>query len=232
MGPDGTVYVADAGRKAVVALPPGGAPRALAEGQLAEPSAVAVLPDGNLIVVDAGASAIYRLSADGRLGERLAPEQPMYSPRGSGAAADGRLVVADTGNNRLLLLAPDGSAQTVGDLKEPTDAAFLPDGSLLVAETGADQLTIIKPDGQRATSWPMPHANTVVGPHVAVLTGGGWVATAPEIRSVLRMPPNGGSLEIWAAEPDWRKPSGVAAGPSGVAVTDAGAASALLLNLP
>ena len=232
MGPDGTVYVADAGRKAVIALPPDGAPRALAEGQLAEPSAVAVLPDGNLMVVDAGAGAIYRLSADGQLGEKLVPELPMYSPRGIGAAADGRLVVADTGNNRLLLLAPDGSAQTVGDLKEPTDAAFLPDGSLLVAETGADQLTIVKPDGQRVTSWPMPHANTVVGPHVAVLPAGGWVATAPEIRSVLRMPPGGRAPEIWAAEPDWRKPVGVAAGPSGVVVTDIESATAVLLSLP
>jgi DNA-binding beta-propeller fold protein YncE len=233
LAPDGMVYVADAGRKAVVVLPPdGGEARVLAEGQFRELSGVAVLPDRSLVVIDAGAGAAWRLSPDGVLGERLVQE-PMYAPRGIAAGRDGRIVIADTGNNRLLVVPPSGGApQIIGGFKEPTDAAFLPDGNLLVADTGAKEFVVVKPDGSRVSSWPMPNAFTVVGPHVAVLPGGGWVATAPEDRSLLYMAPNGRSPQKWTPPAEFRKPVGIAAGRSGVVVVDVDAASAVLLSLP
>ena len=51
---DGTIFVADAGRQAVVMVSPDGSTKLLGEGTLKEPTAVAVLPDGGLIVADAG----------------------------------------------------------------------------------------------------------------------------------------------------------------------------------
>src|ERR671931_1233601 len=213
MGPDGTVYIADAARRAIIAVPAGGGPaRALAEGEFLEPVAVAVRPDGSLVVIDYGAGGIWLLSRDGTVGEQVAPHAGLYGPRGIAAAADGRLVVADTGNNRLLLLAPDGAVQRISDVLQPSDATFLPDGTLLAAETSAKQFAILRSDGQRVASWPMSDSDTAIGPHVAALPGGGWVATAPNEHSVLRMAPGGGSPETWLTDPRWDKPSGIAAG--------------------
>ncbi len=233
--PDGTTYIADAGRRAIIEIPPdGGAPRALAQGQLKEPSAVAVLRDRTVLALDAGAGAIWRIDMDtGKLGDRFAPDQGFYGPRGIAVALDGRVAVADTGNNRIVIIPSTGSgAQVIGGLREPTDVAFLPDGSLLVAETGAKQITIVRSDGGRVSSWPMPEAYTVVGPHVAVLPRGGWVATAPEARTLLRMAPNGREPQQWGVDTGFKKPVGIAVSAQGIVVTDTDAGTATTYRAP
>ena len=233
IGPDGTVFVADAGKHAIVAIDPDGATHLLGNGQFEEPTAVAVLPNGGLVVLDAKTGSLQRMGRDGTRGERLIPTEGLFGPRGMAAAKDGRLVVADTGGNRLLVLGADGRlTQTIGGLKEPTDAAFLPDGTLLVAETGANQLVIVGLDGKRGASWPMPASTTVQGPHVAVLPNGGWVATAPEQRGLLRMSPGGGSPQPSQPAPDWHKPVGIAAGQIGLVVADFETGVISLIALP
>lgn len=233
VAPDGTVYVADPGRQAVVALAPDGTSRLLAGGQFKEPSAVAVLRDRSLVVLDAGAGAAWRVDPSGVLGERLAPGESLYGPRGIAAAADGRMAIADTGNSRVLILSPGGAVTNrISGLKQPTDAAFLPDGNILVAETEARQLTVVRVDGQRVAEWQMPDATTVVGPHLALLPDGGWVVTAPETHALLRLLPNSRSLQPWTPNPGLQKPVGIALGPSGIVVVDSEAKTATLLALP
>jgi DNA-binding beta-propeller fold protein YncE len=232
IAPDGTVYIADAGRPGVVTVPPEGEPRILTDEQFREPSAVAVLPDRTIAVVDAGAAAVWRVQPDGMVTERLAPAEGLYGPRGIAAAADGTIAVADTGNNRILIIRPNGSTESVRNLKEPTDAAFLPDGNLLVADTGAKSFRIVKRNGESVSTWSMPFAYTVVGPHVAVLPSGGWVATAPESRGLIRFPPNGRSPDTWDLGVAWQKPVGIAASRAGLVVGDSDAAAVLLLGLP
>jgi sugar lactone lactonase YvrE len=232
IAPDGTVYIADAGRPGVVVVPPEGEARVLAEGQFREPSAVAILPDRTIAVVDAGAAMVWRVQADGTVLERLAPTEGLYGPRGIAAAADGTIAIADTGNNRVLLVLPNGTTQSIRNLKEPTDAAFLSDGNLLVADTGTKSLRIMKRNGESVSSWSMPTAFTVVGPHVAVVPGGGWVATAPEARGLLRFPPNGRSPDTWDLGVAWQKPVGIAASRAGIVVADSDAATVVLIGLP
>lgn len=232
VGADGTVYIADAGRPGVVVVPPDGEARVLVEGHFREPSAIAVLPNRTLAVLDAGAGAVWRVQPDGTVAERLIPDEGLYGPRGIAVSADGTIAIADTGNNRILLLLPDGSRQSLRNLKEPTDVAFLPDGNLLVAETGAKTLRVIRRNGDSVSNWSMPNAYTVVGPHVAVLPGGGWIATAPEARTLLRFPPNGRSPETWDVGVAWQKPVGIAASRAGVVVADADAAAVVRLGLP
>jgi DNA-binding beta-propeller fold protein YncE len=232
VGLDGTVYVADAGRKAIVAVPLAGEPRLLAEGQLREPSAVAVGRDRAIYALDA-AGGLLRIEANGTTGEPVPSDQSFFGPRGLAVAPDGRVAVADTGNNRIVLLSPAGGpSQVVGGVREPTDVAFLPDGNLLIAETGAQQVAVLKLDGQRDGTWPMPRAYTVVGPHVAVLPRGGWVVTAPEERALLRMASGGREPQAVALDANWRKPVGVAVGPAGVVVADAEGARVVLVGLP
>ncbi len=226
--PDGTVYVADAGRKAIIEIPnDGGPPRAFAEGELKEPSGVVVLRDRSLVVLDAGAGALWRIDpSSGELGERLAPNQGLYGPRGIAVTTDGRIAVADTGNNRIVLIPlSGGNPQYVEGLREPTDVALLPDGNLLVAETGTNRITIVRPSGEKVSGWSVPQAYTVVGPHVAILPRGGWIATAPEARSILRMAPNGREPQKWDIDPNLKKPVGIAASPFGVVVADSDAAT-------
>jgi len=78
----------------------------------------------------------------------------------------------------------------------------------------------------------MPNAFTVVGPHVAVTPGGGWVATAPESKTLMRMAPNGRSPETWDLGIAWQKPVGIAAGRSGIVVADPEAAAVVQIGLP
>ncbi|MCC7105989.1 MAG: glycosyltransferase family 39 protein, partial [Chloroflexi bacterium] len=157
---DGTVFVADSGRQAVIALPPGGGmAKALAEGQLQEPTAVGVLPDGTLAVADAGLGAVQRIGVDGSVLERLVAQGSLYAPRGLSVTPDGRLLVADTGNNRVVVVSPGGGSRSIGNLDQPTDAVLLADGSIAVAETGASKISVVRIDGQRVASWPMPGAN-------------------------------------------------------------------------
>jgi DNA-binding beta-propeller fold protein YncE len=232
MAPDGTVYIADAGKPAVVIVSPEREPLIVTDSRLKEPSAVTVLPDRTAAVLDAGASAIWKLQPDGTISDRMIADEGLYGPRGIASATDGTLAVADTGNNRVLLVLPDGSRQSVRNLREPTDVAFLPDGNLLVADTGSRNIRVMRRSGESVSNWSMPTAFTVVGPHVAVLPGGGWVATSPESRGLMRFPPNGRSPETWESGIAWQKPVGIAAGRAGVVVADADAAAVILLGRP
>ncbi len=233
LGRDGTAYVADAGRQAVIAVSVDGTTRVLGEGVLKEPSAVVVHLDGTLVVLDAGAGAAFRMDASGTLGERLAPGESLYGPRGLALAADGRFAISDTGNNRVLILSPQGAVlNRITGVREPTDAAFLPDGNLLIAETGADRLSVVALDGRRIGDWRMPKSSTVVGPHLAVLPDGSWIASAPESRGFLRLRPGAREPQPWNPDPGAKRPSGVAVGSAGVLVADAETGSLKLLGPP
>jgi hypothetical protein len=229
---DGTVYVADAGRPGIFVVPPNGEPRPIAEGQFKEPVGIAVLPDRSLVVLDAGAAAAFRMQPDGTGLERIFGEIGLFGPRGIATAGDGTIAIADTGNNRIVLGKIGEGIQTVGNLREPTDAAFLRDGNLVAADTGSKNFRVVRRNSEVVASWPMPTAFTVVGPHVAVLPSGGWVATAPEAKTVLYFPANGRSPETWDLGVAWQKPVGIAASRAGVVIADPDAAAVILVGLP
>lgn len=232
VGPDGTIYVADAGRQAIVAVASDGTFRQLGEGRLKEPSAVAVRPDGSLAVVDAAAGRVVALDVNGKVGERLFPDHPLYGPRGLTVGPGGELVLADTGNDRLLVRGPDGVVTTVAGLSQPTGAVLLDDGTYLVAETGASQIVQVQADGKRLTTWTMPDSTTVIGPHVARLPDGGWVVSLPNERALLARPAGAAGAAIWTLGSGVRKPSGLAVGPDGLYVGDADAAAVRELSPP
>jgi hypothetical protein len=238
--PDGTIYVADAGLPGIVVLSPtGDAPRLMALAEAREPSAVAVTRDGQLLMLDAGAGALWLLDpTTGTVVERIAPQVGLFGPRGMAVAPDGRIAVADTGNGRVLIFAPGIDAPTTGtpqvlpDLREPTDVAFLPDGGFLVAATGEKRIVAVAETGERTASWAMPLAFTVVGPHLAVLPEGGWIATAPEDQALLRLAPDTRQLQRLLLEPPRKQPVGIVRTTDGIIVTDGAGAIALRYQLP
>jgi streptogramin lyase len=231
-GPDGTLFIADAGQQAVVMVSPDGSSKLLGEGSLKEPTAVAVLPDDGLFVLDAGAGALYRLGLDGKLGERIFADMPLYGPRGLSVGPGGQIVLTDTGNGRLLVGPPTGPAVSVPGLVQPTGAILLDDGTFLVAETGAGRVVQVAADGKRLASWTMAPATTISGPQVAALANDGWAVTSPEAHAlVLRRDGNSPVrlLGIGAS----RRPSGVTADPTGrLLVVDTAAAAVRAYSQP
>jgi Dolichyl-phosphate-mannose-protein mannosyltransferase/PA14 domain len=208
-GPDGALYVVEGSRKVVTMIGPDGSSRALGDGALKEPSAVAVLPYGALYVLDAGAGAAFGLDAEETLGERVVPGQEFYGPRGLTATGDGRLIVADTGNDRVLIGTPSGSPETITGLAQPTSAVVLQDGTLLVVETASERIVQLGANGVHIASWTMPPSATVPAPQALALPDGGWVVSHPEQRALILRRGSDGPVEQRPLGEAARRPSGL-----------------------
>lgn len=159
LDPYGTVYVADAGRGALVAL-------SLADGALvyalpwAGVTSVAVDWDGRLLVGDAtGARVVTR---EGASVLALDPGEPL------GAVADvavdaarrryavlhhaaARVIVYDEEGQRLAALGGNGDAAS--QLRRPQGLAFTPAGELVVADGGHALIKVLRLDGTLRTSF-------------------------------------------------------------------------------
>jgi DNA-binding beta-propeller fold protein YncE len=235
VSPDGAIYVADAGRRAVVMVAPDRVTtRLLGENSFVEPVAVALSGDGGLLVVDADPSVVWKLDPiSGQIIGQVDPEERLFHPRGIAVSDDGRIAITDTGNNRIVLLAPDGTpSAAIPGVTQPTDVVFMSDGNLLVAETGAAQIVLMRSSGERIGAWAMPPANTVFGPHIARLPNGGWVVTSPETHTLLYRASERSEVQSWATDPSLKKPVGVAAYPGGIIVGDATAGTVTAFSLP
>lgn len=137
IGPDGAVYVADAGENnrirriegGRVATAAGGRFEGLSDAVAADaafhtPSGIAAAPDGTLFVADTGNHAIRRISPDLRVVTLAGSGAPGYrdgdavdaafnGPTGLAVAPDGRIYVADTYNDRIRRIDPGGMVTTV-----------------------------------------------------------------------------------------------------------------------
>ena len=144
VGPDGTVYVGDAGNLRIRAISPSGTVSTLAgSGQagyvdgvgtaarFASTGAIIVGPDGTLYVPDRDNNVVRKVTRDGVVstyagtGHRAHVDGPrgiaeFNAPqRGGGADAAGNVYVLDTGDNGIRKIAPDGSVSTVAGTGQP-----------------------------------------------------------------------------------------------------------------
>jgi tripartite motif-containing protein 71 len=112
VGPDGTVYVLDAGNSRVQRFSPDGALLAVwgsagtAPGRLDGPRGLATDATGNLLVTDGGVlGRVQRFTPDGQALEGIhlgsGEANGLANLRGIAAAPNGRIYVADTGTGRL-----------------------------------------------------------------------------------------------------------------------------------
>ena len=162
VGPDGTVYVGDAGNLRIRAISPSGGVSTLAgsgeaayvdgvgdQAQFAVTGAIVADPDGNLYVSDRFNSVIRRITPAGVVttyagsGVRGHLDGPLLTarfnvPQRLGADPLGNVYVLDTGDNAIRKLTPEGFVSTVAGGTEPGFA----DGPAAEARFSGDILGI------------------------------------------------------------------------------------------
>ena len=110
-GPDGALYVADAGRRHVLKLDAEGAvERVLGAGALVEPVGLAVADDGTLWVADAARRALLSFDPFGAAGPTR--DLPAALGRLAAVTASGEALVA-SGDGGAVVLGSDGESAVV-----------------------------------------------------------------------------------------------------------------------
>ena len=228
VGPEGRVYVADAGNHRVVVLSPQGdvlktfGTPGEEQGKFAEPFDVALAPDGTLWVLDALRQVLLHFDKEGEFLEEVAPTSPWYRPRGLDVAPDGTLYIADTGGVRITHIASDGLLlEQIGGPEgpvgpgQPTDVAVAPDGTLFVVEAQAGQVWHVDAGGTPLAVWRIPGSNTIDAPHLTVLYDGRVVLTNPAGGTVRVYMPDGRGMGEFGGRDMLHLPVGIAATPDG-----------------
>jgi sugar lactone lactonase YvrE len=178
VGPDGTIYISDAGdAQRIRRLSPDGVVSTLAGGERGftdgvgvaarfdTPSGIALDRAGTIYVADTGNNVIRRIALDGAVSTVAGDGTPGYrdgpgpqaqfnGPVGVAVDARGRIVVADNYNDRVRAIEPDGSVVTIAGpaaLSTPSSVAIDAAGNIYVADTGDGVVRRISPDGSLST---------------------------------------------------------------------------------
>jgi len=134
------------------------------EGQLENPSGIAVSPDGkSVFVADRGNNRVAIFNLDGActgiIGDGTGKERGyMQGPCGVAVRSDGQLAVCDYGNNRIQIFNADGKCiSTLGDSKDagsmrqrllqPSAVCYGRHGHVIVADYGNQRVVVFKEDG-------------------------------------------------------------------------------------
>lgn len=210
------VYVADTGNRRVVALDAmTGEQLAVFDGSaFEEPVDVAMDTDGNLIVLDAVAHPLVRIDPATGDAEPIELDTSFYRPRGLDVDEQGVIAVADTGGARVILLEPSGRTilqyggpETDIGSGQPVDAMLKENMAWAVTAEDGRLWRLMDESGLTA----LPRANTIDGPHLASLPGGGFFLTDPVMRSIRYHAGTGQPLAEYINADTVQTPVGIAA---------------------
>jgi DNA-binding beta-propeller fold protein YncE len=164
LGPDGTIYVADALRKQVVAFAPDGAVRAAygSKETLGRPTATAVDGErGLLYVADTSAHRVQVFSLAGgallrTIGRRGSGPGEFNFPEALTVAPDGSLYVVDTMNFRYQVFDQEGKflvahgsiGQEPGRFARPKSIALDQDGHVYVSDAAFSNVQVFDAEGR------------------------------------------------------------------------------------
>jgi DNA-binding beta-propeller fold protein YncE/4-amino-4-deoxy-L-arabinose transferase-like glycosyltransferase len=174
IGPDGFLYVADAGNHRIQKFTFAGEYIASWSQNFSEPWDVDVAPDGSIYVADTWNHRIMHLDADGNplnawgtFGEHTSGgnvgQSEFYGPRGVAVGPDDAVYVADTGNKRVQVFDPDGQftrqwgggGALAGYLDEPVGIDLGPRNEVYVADTWNRRVQVFTTGGVSLREWPI-----------------------------------------------------------------------------
>jgi len=162
------------------------------EGQLENPSGIAVSPDGQSVyVADRGNNRVVIFNLDGActgiIGAGAGKERGyMQGPCGVAVRSNGQVAVCDYGNNRIQIFSAEGKCiSTLGDstdpgsmrqrLLQPSAVCYDRQEQVVVADYGNQRVVIFKEDGtvcqELVGGWGGVSSESFNGP-CAVATGG------------------------------------------------------------
>lgn len=240
VGPDGRVYVLNAGNDRVVVFDgleevaswdgtasPDGPIETLGFGGLA------VGGDGTVVVVDNAAPRVRAFDRDGEALHTFAPvtdgQPPLARPIGVGVAGD-EVWVTDDETGFVLVWAADGTFLRrfggPGDdgLVHPTGLAVLADGSVVVADYEAEVVRRYAPDGGLNGTWrePGPAGSATVPEGLAVDVDGTVLVTEYETGGISLLPAEPGEGEWISALPEPPPAEAVLSAPTDLAIAPDG----------
>ncbi len=223
IGPDGRIYVADAGNHRVVVFNADGS-YALswgsfgeAQGQFNEPWGIAIGPDGRVYVSDTWNHRIQVFQPDGSFVKswggfastdgQLGQLGVFWGPRDITFDHQGRLLVADTGNKRIQIFDAEGNAISQfggaglsdGLFDEPVGVAVDANDNIYVADTWNERIQKFDANGAFLQSWPVPgwaDQGVFSKPYVAVDSNGVVYGSDPAGWRVLVWNADGSPLAV------------------------------------
>jgi DNA-binding beta-propeller fold protein YncE len=232
----GNIYVADSKNSRIVVLDPnGGLLRALGtrgagDGQVNEPSGVAVGPDGMVYVADTWNHRIVRFGPGGEwAGVWTDPEKNFFGPR-SLVLSRGSLYVSDTGNKRIVRFDAATGAVTArwgtagsgpGQFIEPVGVAADSSGRIYVADTGNHRVQVFDADGKPLRQFPVyGWKDFYTEPYLAIGPGDSVIVTDSWKPRIASYDSSGAFQKSFKAE-GLKRPTGIAIDGFGhVLVTD------------
>ncbi|MCC7106407.1 MAG: TIGR03663 family protein [Chloroflexi bacterium] len=178
VGPDGRVYVAEAGAHRVTGFNPDGSialtigRQGANDGEFNEPWGVAVAANGDVYVADTWNHRIEKFDRTGKLllkwgsfadtrGQVNDRPGQFWGPRDIAIGPDGSVYISDTGNKRVqvfddqgrFLRSFGGEGADPGKFREPVGLAFA-GSDLLVADTWNNRIQRLDPTGKPLAQYP------------------------------------------------------------------------------
>lgn len=164
-GPDGDIYVADAGNNSVRRIDSSsGSSVTLAPRRgFSKPRGIAVDPQGGVYVAEEDANWVRKLTGGDRPTVVI---KDLKQPQGLTIGGDKSLYVTDTGRQRVVRVLPSGKSYTFAGtgnygvtdgapgyatLGRPAGVAVDRDGYVYVADVGTNRVRIVSPQGIVAT---------------------------------------------------------------------------------
>ncbi|HUX08974.1 MAG TPA: NHL repeat-containing protein [Acidobacteriota bacterium] len=168
IGPDGSIYVVDAGHRCVQRFSSSGAfiqawgAEGEGDGRFENPNDIAVAPDGSVYVVDYWGKDVQKFTADGRFlrswSHRGGGEGELSSPTGIDVAGDGTVFVLDGGNLKIYHYTADGGLiNSFGGWDHftynPEGLEVGPDGNVYACNSGGREVKRFTPAGGFVLQW-------------------------------------------------------------------------------